>query len=282
LVRDLHGRGGPEFVYHLRVERAEPDFEFSGKYYYAFMAPGTRAMWFASITRINGFDGPIELVVEGLPAGITQTPITVPAGMNHGGIILSADDDAKIGAALVRITGRAKIRDSAGKEREIVRDGIINCELQNGGGGQGAWPVRTSIVGVVKPLDLLKVEASPGEVTLAPGGKADITVKIERSKSYDGPVTVDFTWGYFTSKLGEQLPPGVTVGKGSTNRLSGKTLEGKITLEAASGALPVEKLPIAVMAGVSISFSIDTKYASNPVYLTVKSDPKKSIPVAKK
>jgi hypothetical protein len=282
LVRDLHGRGGPEFVYHLRAERAEPDFEFSGKYYYAFMAPGTRAIWFAAITRTNGFDGPIELKVEGLPAGVTQTPITVPPGMNHGGIILSAAPDAKIGASLVKITGRAKIRDSAGKEREIVREGVINCELQNGGGGQGAWPVRTSIVGVVKSLDLSKVEASPAEITLAPGEKADLTVKIERNPSYDGPVTIDFTWGYFTSKLGEQLPPGVTVGKGSTARLSGKTLEGKITLEAASGALPVERLPIAVMAGVSISFSIDTKYASNPVYLTVKPDTKKSVPVAKK
>jgi hypothetical protein len=42
-----------------------------------------------------------------------------------------------------------------------------------------------------------------------------------------------------------------------------------MTLEAAKDALAVERFPIAVMAGVSVSFSIDTKYASNPVYLTI-------------
>jgi hypothetical protein len=74
---------------------------------------------------------------------------------------------------------------------------------------------------------------------------------------------------YFTSILGEQLPRGVKMGSASTTRLTGKTLEGKIVLEATSQAVPVERLPIAAIAGVSISFSINTFYASNPVYLTV-------------
>lgn len=284
LARDVHGRGGDEFVYHLRIEEALPDFEIVGKYYYAMMGPGTRALWYAVVTRTNGFEGPIELKVEGLPPGVTQTPITVPPGMTSVAIVLSADKSAKIGASLARIIGRAKVRNPAdGRETTIERDGVITCELQNGGGGQGHWPVRTSLVGVVEPMDLLSVTATPSEVTLPRGGKAEIAVKIERSKEYKDPVSIEFTWMYFTSKLGEQLPPGVTLGKGSTARLSGNTLEGKLILEASASALPVEKLPIAVLAGVSISFSIDTKYASNPILLTVPDDAKsKPQPVAKK
>ena len=70
--------------------------------------------------------------------------------------------------------------------------------------------------------------------------------------------------------LGAQLPTGVTVSKESTGRLSGDTLEGKIVLEATDKALQVERLPIAVLARVPITFSITTNYASNPVYLTVE------------
>jgi hypothetical protein len=282
-VRDLHGRGGIEFTYHLTIASAEPDFEVAGKMYYAMLAPGLSTVWFADITRLNGFDGPIELRVDGLPPGVTQTPVTVPAGMWKVVIILTADKSAKVGAAAVKITGKAELIDKAtGSNRTIVRDAEILCELQNQGGGQGYWPVRTSVVGVAKQLDLLKVAASPTELTLKPGGKVELTVTIERSKDYKDPVGLEFTWGYFTSKLGEQLPPGVTLGKSSVTRLSGKTLEGKMSLEATSAALPVERLPIAVMAGVSVSFSIDTKYASNPLFLTIPAEASKPESVAKK
>lgn len=281
-VRDLHDRGGVDFAYHLTIAPAEPDFEVAGKLYYAMLAPGLSTVWFTDITRLNGFEGPIELRVDGLPAGVTQTPITVPAGMSKAAIILTAAKDAKVGAAAVKITGRAESIDKAtGSNRTIERDVQILCELQNQGGGQGYWPVRTSIVGVAKQLDLLKVEASPKELTLKPGGKVEVLVKVERSAEYKDPIGLEFGWGYFTSKLGEQLPPGVTVNSASNTRLSGKTLEGKLILEAKADALAVERLPIAAMAGVSVSFSIDTKYASNPLFLTIPAQPKKPADVAK-
>ena len=52
--------------------------------------------------------------------------------------------------------------------------------------------------------------------------------------------------------------------------LTGNVLEGKIILQAVPNALPVERLPVAVVVQVSISFSVNTNYASNPVFLTVK------------
>ena len=269
-VRDVNGRGGADFLYHLRVEPSGPDFELTGKLYYSMVAPGTRALWFINATRLNGFAGPIEIHVGGLPAGVRQVSVIIPAGMNYAPIVLEADKSAKVGAALVKITGRAQL-DEAGKtaSTEIVREAVVTCELQSQGGSQGHWPVQSSLVGVVEKLDLLNVEASPSELTLKPGAKAQLQVTITRNPEYKDPVGLEFTWQYFGSKLGEQLPPGVTLGKGSAARLSGNTLTGKMTLEAAKDALAVERFPIAVMAGVSVSFSIDTKYASNPVYLTV-------------
>jgi hypothetical protein len=268
-VRDLHGRGGESFIYYLRTERTGPDFELLGEWYYAMLAPGTNTLWFAKLNRLNGFTGPVKIEVEGLPAGVSFTPVTIPAGMNHCGVILSAAPEAKTGATLVKVRGTAEIPGSDGQPRQVVREGRAVCELQNQGGGQGRWPVQTQIVGVVEKLDLLKVEAAPNEITLLPGNKAELKVRIERRDGFTDPVSLGMAFTYFTASLGEQLPPGVTLGAASQTRLSGKALEAKLILEASPKAISVDRLPVAVMAGVSISFSISTTYASNPIYLTI-------------
>lgn len=268
-IRDLHGRGGERFIYHLSAERSGPDFELSGEYYYAQLAPGTNMMWFAKLNRINAFNGPVEIIVEGLPEGVTAEPLTIPEGMIHGAIILKCAPDAKINASLVRVSGQATIVDAEGNEKDVVRRGRVTCEQQSSGGGQARWPISTQIVGVTKPLDLLKVVAEPSEVTLKPGEKQELKVRIERQDGFTDPVTLAMSFDYFSSKFGEQLPPGVTVAKASKLRLAGKVLEGTVILEASDKAVAVERLPVAALARVSITFSITTNYASNPVYLTV-------------
>ena len=227
-------------------------------------------MWFAKVTRLNGFDGPIEIFVENLPTGVTAEPVTIPSGVSHCGIILQAAEDAPIDASLARVGGRALIAGPDGAEREVVHYGRITCEQQGSGGGQARWPIHTQIVGVTQPLDLLKVEAEPRDITIKPGESAEIKVRIERNEGFKDPVTLAMSFDYFASKYGEQLPPGVTVGKASKLRLSGDVLEGTVVLEASDKAIAVERLPIAALARVSITFSITTNYATNPVYLTVQ------------
>ena len=268
-LRDLHDRGGERFFYHLQAQPSGPDFEVHGEYYYCQLAPGTRMVWFAKLNRLNGFDGPVQMHVEGLPDGVSFTPATIPAGMNHCGLILSAAADAKVTASLARVYGTAAIPGPDGKTREVKRYGLVTCELQTQGGGQARWPVNTQLVGVTKPLDLLKVEATPAKITLKPGGKAEINVRIERHKEFKDPVTLAMAFKYFNSVLGAQLPPGVKMSSASKARLAGNAVEGKIILEATPKALPVQRLPISVLARVSITFSITTNYASNPIYLTI-------------
>ena len=269
-IRDLHGRGGERFLYHLRAELAGPDFELSGEYYYAQLAPGTNMVWFAKINRLNGFTGPVEILVEHLPEGVTAEPVTIPEGMIHCAIILQAKSDAKVNASLVQVSGRATVVGADGKPKQIGRRGRITCEQQSSGGGQARWPIGTQIVGVTRPLDLLKVEASPADITLRAGEKKEITVRIERNEGFTDPVTLAMSFDYFSNKFGEQLPPGVTVDKASKLRLSGNTLEGKVILGASDKAVPVKRMPLAVLARVSITFSITTNYGTNPVYLTVE------------
>ena len=269
-VRDLHGRGGERFVYHLRAEPSGPDFELFGEYYYAMLAPGTRMLWFARVNRLNGFDGPIEMGVSGLPSGVTMTPVTIPAGMNHCALILTADADAPINASLVRVFGKATVARRDGSSEQLVRYGNVTCELQSGGGSsQVRWPCRTQIVGVTKPLDLARVEACPAKIALAPGGRAEITVKITRAAGNSDPVTLALSHLYTTRSSGDQLPPGVTLAADSRTQLSGEETEATLVLQASEQALPVKDLAIAVMARVFITYNISTNYASNPIGLSV-------------
>lgn len=271
-VRDVHNRGGERFIYNLSVEPSGPDFEIHGKYYYAQLAPGSRMIWFAKLSRRNGFNGPVQMQIEGLPEGVSLTPVTIPTGVNHCALILSAAADAKIDARLVRLFGKAVIPDADGKPQDVTRDAHVTCELQASGGSQARWPINTQIVGVTQPLDLLKVEATPSEITLRPGEKVEIKVRIERSKEYTGPITLGTPFMYSTSIVADQLPPGVTMSPDSKGRLTGKMVEGTIILEAAGGAnapKPLKRFPIAIMAQIAMSFSISTNYASNPISLTI-------------
>ena len=271
-VRDLHNRGGERFIYNLRAEPATPEFELHGKYYYAQLAPGTRMIWFVNLSRQNGFTGPVELKVEGLPEGVTATPVTIPSGLTRAAVILSAKSDAKIDARLVRLYGKAAFTDANGKLQDLVRYAHVTCELQVSGGSQARRPINTQLVGVTNPLDIVEFEATPSKITLRPGEKVEIKVRVKRNKEFTGPIQLAMPFLYGNSIIADQLPPGVTMSPDSKARLTGKTVEGTIVLEAATGdsaPKPLKQFPIAVMGRISMSFSISTNYASNPIHLTI-------------
>ena len=271
-VRDLHNRGGERFIYNLRAEPATPEFELHGKYYYAQLAPGTRMIWFVNLSRQNGFTGPVELKVEGLPEGVTATPVTIPSGLTRSAVILSASANAKIDARLVRLYGKATYADADGKTRDLIRYAHVTCELQVSGGSQARRPINTQLVGVTNPLDIVEFEATPSQITLRPGEKVEIKVRVKRSKEFTGPIQLGMPFLYGNSIIADQLPPGVTMSSDSKARLAGNVVEGTIILEAATGdgaPKPLKQFPIAVMGRISMSFSISTNYASNPIHLTI-------------
>ena len=100
-------------------------------------------------------------------------------------------------------------------------------------------------------------------------GTFEIKVRIERKPEFKDAITLAASFNYFESVLGGQLPPGVKMSSDSKARLNGDVSEGTIILEAEAKALPVERLTVAVLARVGISFSISTNYASNPLSLSV-------------
>ena len=170
LLRDLFGgtRDEPGAVYRLVVRRAQPEFalvcwplhmELRNGDRAALSKPlalrggGTVSLEVAALRR-DGFDGPIELAVEGLPEGVTATGLRIPAGATRGQILLTAADAPPPGLAGVRILGRGTL-DGQSIERP--------CRIAG-----HCWPVRDGWSEIPFPRLLADAVVSAGGVEGAP------------------------------------------------------------------------------------------------------------------
>ncbi len=169
-IRDLFGgtRDEPDALYRLVVRKAEPEFalvcwplhmELRNGDRAALSKPlalrggGTVSLEVAALRR-DGFDGPIELAVEGLPEGVSATGLRIPAGQTRGQILLTAADTPAQGLASVRIVGRGAV-----DGRAIERP----CRLAG-----HCWPVRDGWGEIPFPRLLADVAVSAGGVEPAP------------------------------------------------------------------------------------------------------------------
>lgn len=281
LVVDLHSRGGIDFGYVLEAEEARPDFTLTSDPDKLNVGPGGRVPLFVQLGRRNGFNGPVTLEWDGLPPGITASPLTIPAGMTQGMTVVSAPPDARPVATLFTLRGRAESPDAKAKGtgedkdkeeedgRAIVRDATPKQEIYMPGGGRGVYAVNTMALAVTDPSDI-NVEASPATITLTPGGTATIDVKVTRRKDFEKPVNLDVILRHLNGIHGNPLPPGVVVAASGNKTLLGPgETAGKIVLQATPAATPCADVPIAVMGHVSINFVVKTAYASAPILVSV-------------
>jgi co-chaperonin GroES (HSP10) len=268
-IRDLNSKGGASWVYHIEADFARPDFTLRCDPDKAMIGPGSSTAWFVHVVRSNGFDGPVQVEVQGLPAGVTASPLTIPPTMTQGVIVLTAAADAKPDAANVQLVGTAAVQVD-GKEETLTRTVMANQEIYLPGGGRGRFDVNLQTVAVTEPSDILRVEVTPKEIRLKPGEEVKLEVTIQRRPDYDKSVTLDILLRHLGQVFGNPLPPGVTVVEGKSKTLLGGASKGHIVLKADPKAAPIENVPIAVMAHVSINFVVKVGYSSPAILLSIE------------
>jgi hypothetical protein len=269
-IRDLHLRGGPAFVYYLKVTRSEPTFTLDTDTDKTLLAPGTAAVIFVRALRKNGFAGDIQLAVEGLPPGVTASCGRILASGMDGCILLRAAPDAKQVAANLRITGSATVAEGKDKARTLTATARPLQEVYMPGGGRFHYPVEMHTVSVGDPLDLLSVKISPTAIALKPGESKKIDVVIERRAGFNQNVTLDVVYQHLDQIFGNSLPAGVTVDdKASQTLLTGAQTRGSITLKAAANAAPVQNQQVPIMAHMSINFVMKFTYCGEPLLVSV-------------
>jgi len=270
-IRDVHLRGGPRFPYFLQITRSQPYFELYLDTDKTQIPLGSHGVIYCRVERKNGFTGPVDLHIEGLPLGITATCGRIQAAKAVDGVIvLSAEHDAQLAVSAVRVTGTA-VHEKDGEKLELTATGRPYQETYQPGGGRGHWPVDTHIVAVTEYGDIRGVTVSTEEIRLQPGGSQKVEVTIDRSPDFTANVTLDMLYRHLASSFGDSLPPGVTLDdKQAKTLLAGKDTKGFVTVKAAADAPPVENHVSVVMAHVSLNFVMKTTYCSPPIRISVE------------
>jgi hypothetical protein len=238
-IRDVQGLGGDQYPYRLTIRRPHPDYRLTVAPRNPNVPVGGTVPVTVTAFRTDGFDGPIDVVLEDLPAGLHAAPSVIGKGQISATLAVSADASAKLpGAVPMKVSGRASV------------------------GTQSANPEDTLKLIALMPRPDLMMTAETKEVTLAPGGTAEITVSIAREGDFRGRVPVEV----------RNLPPRVRVlDVGLNGVLIGESESRRsFTLEALPSAEPVDQL-IYVSGSVETRSGQQTSYVSpEPIHLHVK------------
>ena len=269
-VRDLNNKGGDGFVYYLECDFARPDFTLKCDPSKAMIGPGSRTAWYVQVTRANGFAGPVKVEVQGLPAGVAVNPLTIPANMTQGLLVVSAAADAKQDGAAVKVVGTADATDENGKSVKLTKTAVSVEEIYLPGGGRGRFDVGMIAVAVTGASDLVAIKVNKNRITLKPGEEVKIDVEVVRGPRYDKAVTLDVLLRHLGGVFGNPLPPGVTMVDGKSKTLLGTGSAGHVVLKADANAAECTDVPVCVQGFVAINFVVKIGYASEVIWVSVK------------
>lgn len=269
-IRDTHLRGGERFTYYLEARPHRPNFRLELDSDKSIVAPGVSTTLFVRAFREEGFEGPIALKVEGLPAGISATCGRIPASGQDACIFLKAAADAPRGAcANIRVVGEAMLAGPEGPKLSAVAKPFQ--ELRRDGGARYLVPVDLHTVGIADVLDLKAVRTSETVLALKPGETRTVEVTFERTADFKDPVTLTTIHSQHVWVFGRCMPQGITLDeRASKLRVVGDEVQGTVVLKIAHDAKPAEPRLVPIMANVAVNFSLKMIYCGEPILLSVE------------
>ncbi len=196
-VTDVRGFHGEDFKYQLLIRPPQPDFRVKIMGQNPTVPPGAGRKFGFEVERIDGFDGPIQLQIEGLPDGFSASvPIVVEPGQERAwGTILASADAKKPedeDATRSRVMATASVNG-----REVRREVGSLGEIKLGEEPKLLVQLSPDRPASSPDSDLPVIEVRPGETTTA-------TIRIER-RGHDGRV------GFGSEEAAVNVPHGVYV-----------------------------------------------------------------------
>ncbi|MFO0871330.1 MAG: hypothetical protein U0935_20595 [Pirellulales bacterium] len=101
-------RGGPQSTYRLAVSPAQPALRLELAADAVSVDRGGQQKLVVQVQREGGFQQPVTLSAEGLPAGVVAADVVVAPNQNRGELVIQAGAEARISAGHVRIVGKAE------------------------------------------------------------------------------------------------------------------------------------------------------------------------------
>lgn len=178
-IRDTRGFGGDDFRYRLTARPAQPDFAPSVQAIGKPVPLGAGRELTLRANRIDGYDGPIEFDISGLPPGLhVSTPVSIEAGQNEAAAVVWADENATVSeeATPLKVTATAMI---AGRkvQHTVEQAGTVQV------GEKPALRV------VVQPADRNVEAGETWKLPIRPGETVRARVQVQRN-GHDGEVAL--------------------------------------------------------------------------------------------
>lgn len=258
--RDATLRGDPRLTYRISLHKPRPDFRAVVIDSHPLnpgalrLVPGGRQHEDIVLFRKDGFAGPVNLTVEGLPAGVTCTSAVVPAGAMTGSLVFTAGDKAAEFNGPITIKATATI-DGQPVSRE-VRSGCLIWpnpnELNNGPGISRLC--RSTVLAVRPGQPPFRITQASPILALPLGGNQNLKLKIERlTPEAKQPIILTAV----------HLPPGVTVNNNQPLTIPADKNEMEVKL-LIQGNSTVEQFPLVLRGVAQIPFAKDPKAKAKP------------------
>jgi hypothetical protein len=200
-LKDLHGRGGADFVYRLAVTPANvPDFQLAIQDDRLHVPQGGGAVLRVRASRA-GYGGPIKLTVPGLPAGVTLSGNEIAAGSSDALLSLTASPGTPLAQIVTELVGEA-----ADPKTPIRRAALLPETPPT---RRQPW-LRAELALAVTPPVPIQLAWAPGDQRLPLGYGYPAAVKVARAAGVSGPVRF--------SLITSQTVPRTKDGKDDVNR----------------------------------------------------------------
>ncbi|MEC9092762.1 MAG: hypothetical protein VX438_08665, partial [Planctomycetota bacterium] len=204
LVKDQFGTSGSKLpsAYWISVRQAKPDFRVVCQPVYGRPANGNQILASAltlrrggrthvnfNIEKIDGFDSPVTVTSEDLPAGVHCQPITISKNQSSGDLVFHAKEDAPTGRSIVKVFGKSVV---GGKE---VKRTAFYASVTWGTANKGQTPAyfrrTTDLELSVMPHEVAAVTVQAGSEQVfktSLGGKIQLPIKLTRRLNYTEPL----------------------------------------------------------------------------------------------
>jgi hypothetical protein len=250
LVQDRYSRGGPRFQYVLAIRRPAPDFHVAAIHGENPGPAGTN-LWRGGaafldvvIHQHDGFNGPITISSEGLPAGVHAAP-TVINNNNRGLFVLWTDADAAETNAPIKLIATG-VQDGKTIRRDVRPTTRVWTETNL----NASPPMRELVIGVrdKAPYGLKIV---PDKLTVEAGKKAELKVVATRQwDDFKEKITIiplafpgNFNFGSFTIPAGQA--------------------EAALSIDVQGGTRPGD-YTLSVLGQAQVPYNKDPKAAQKP------------------
>lgn len=240
-VRALDGGNefGPRHIYRLRITREQPDFRLvvmadSSQLPDAGVIRADGTMTYdVFIWRHDGFNAPITLSAEGLPASVTCPPQTVNANQKQATLVFSAAANAAPTVVAITVKGTATVNGQS-----LVRE-ARSASI--------SWSTKQQNVPTISRIDrqlLLAVrDKQPYQftvketaLTIKLGDKVPLNFQVKRLwADFKGPIQVTASSG---PQQNQPLIPGIQFNNNQPVTIAPDKTEGTGTLNISNNAQP--------------------------------------------